>query len=243
MVFSEAMPSRRYSAVILAGSWPSSSGDDLRTEADAQGAAAQQVRQAADQTRDIGERFMDATEGRFAAAMYTGYQSVAGWLDSKADFHDAAQTLYLGIGSDVDAAKSHFEHLDWQAHDTIEKLEAAGPVAQAQITAIVGGTHAACVAHATQTAAHIAGREAKFAKAAAPPAKHPNPPGSAYPGPKFQESPYIKRDHEDLVKPAGDGNGEQPVRTGPGGKPGEQTPQDPSQSPGPHWCQCGERAR
>lgn len=239
MVFSEAMPSRRYSTVILAGSWPSSSGDDLRAAADAQGAAAQQVRQAADHTRDIGEQFMDATEGRFAAAMYTGYQSVAGWLDAKADFHDAAQTMYQGIGGDVDAAKSHFEHLDWQAHDAIEKLEAAGPVAQAEITAIVGGAHAACMAYATQTAAHIAGREAKFATAATPPAKHPNPPGSAYPGPKFQESPYIKRDHEDLVKPTGDGNGEQPVRTSPGGQPGQQTPQDAAQSPDPTGVNAG----
>lgn len=230
-MFSEAMPSRRYSAVILAGSWPSSSGDELRAEADAQGAAAQQVREAAGHTRDIGEQFMDATEGRFAAAMYTGYRSVAGWLDAKADFHEAAQTMYQGIGGDVDAAKSHFEHLDWQAHDAIEKLEAAGPVAQDEITAILGGAHAACIAYATQTAAHIAGREAKFAKAAAPPAKHPNPPGSAYPGPKFQESPYIRRDQRALVKPAGQDGQTPPGRADPG-RQVEDGGQEPGGTPG-----------
>lgn len=238
MVFSEAMPSRRYSAVILAGSWPSSSGDDWRGEADAQAAAATKVRQSAAEMRDCGERFMDATQGRFAAAMYEGYRSLAGQLDDKADFHEAAQTMYQGVGEDVDAAKSHLEHLDWQAHDAIEKLEAAGPIAQAEVTAILGGAHAACMAYATQTAAHIAGREAKFAKAAAPPAKHTNPPGSAYPGPKFQESPYIKRNHEDLVKPAGRDNPAAPARGDAGRHPddppspdGTRAGQDPAGSP------------
>src|SRR5271166_366150 len=225
------MPRRRYSAVILAGVWPSASGDDLRAQADAQAAAATKVRQAAADTRDCGERFIDATEGRFAAAMYEGYRSIARWLDDKADFHDAAHKMYQGIGGDVDALKSHVEHLDWQAHDTIEKLEAAGPITQAEIAGIVGGAHAACVASDAQTAGHIGERPAQLAKAAPPAQQHPKPPGSAYPGPKFQESPYIKRDQQELVKPAGQDGQTPPSRTDPGRQP-EGGGQQPGGAPG-----------
>jgi hypothetical protein len=68
-----AMPNRRYSAVILGGSWPAASGDEIRAVADAEAAAAKEVEQLADETRVVRERLTEATEGRFAGALYAGY--------------------------------------------------------------------------------------------------------------------------------------------------------------------------
>jgi hypothetical protein len=188
-----AMPNRRYSAVILGGSWPAASGDEIRAVADAEAAAAKEVEQLADETRVVRERLTEATEGRFAGALYAGYTDEFEQQLRHAEYLKALSALRTKVGDDVDDAKRHMEFLDWEAHDKIEKLEQAGPVAQSQIVEIVAAAHADCAAYAAATGGGIARHTAKIAELPKPSGANARPEGSAYPGRNYQESPKPHR--------------------------------------------------
>lgn len=93
-----AMPNRRYSAVILGGSWPAASGDEIRAVADAEAAAAKEVEQLADETRVVRERLTEATEGRFAGALYAGYTDEFEQQLRHAEYLKALSALRTKVG-------------------------------------------------------------------------------------------------------------------------------------------------
>lgn len=42
------------------------------------------------------------------------------------------------VADEVLAAKSHLDHLDWQAHQKIEEMAKAGPISEAAKWALIG---------------------------------------------------------------------------------------------------------
>lgn len=242
--YSSGFPNREFSGQILSGSWPNTESNDLRVAAANNAQAARDVRTAADDTRRAGEQFLDTAGGRFADATHRGYLSDAALHDSFADFLEACERTNNTAADEVDTAKTHLEHIDWEAHDKIAKLreELGGPIAKALEIGIIGAAYTSAMSYATAKGAEIAALKNNIPK---PPAKGAHQiEGSAFPGKMFQERPWSSADGDGNVFPAGSGTKSDespPTRGGNGGRPSEggHDPDSGNSSDG-HGSQAGE---
>ncbi|MFA4085218.1 hypothetical protein ONA92_26350 [Mycobacteroides salmoniphilum] len=196
---SEAMPSRKYSSLILPGSWPSTSSQTEHAGADAAAKAAAQAEQAADAVRNVAERFISETGGRFAGAQYEGYMRDYQLGLDHAGFLKTLEASRSEIADEVHSCKGRLDHIDWEANDKIAQLESAGSVAGAVKLEIVAAARSMAMADASATAAKISAIGAKLAGKTPPPPR----PGSGgdKPGDGMQHSPKIERPGE--VSPMG----------------------------------------
>lgn len=218
---SSGFPNREFSAQILTGSWPLTESNDVRVEAANDGQAAREVRTAADDTRRAGERFLDTAGGKFADASHRGYLSDAALQDSFADFLEACERTNNTMADEIDTAKTHLEHIDWDAHDKIAKLrESGGPIAKALEIGIIGAAYTAAMTYATEKGAEIAALKNKLPRV--PDKNAFRIEGSAFPGKMYQERPWTSTDGDGQIFPAGNGTGEAP-RTRGGQQPEETT--------------------
>lgn len=203
--YSSGFPNREFSGQILTGSWPNTEPNDLRVAASNNAQAARDVRTTADDTRRAGERFLDTAGGRFADATHRGYLSDAALHDSFADFLEACERTNNTVADEIDTAKTHLEHIDWDAHDKIAKLrESGGLISKALEMGIVGAAYTSAMSYATAKGAEIAALKKNIPK---PPAKGAHQiEGSAFPGKMFQERPWTSTDEDGNVFPASGGN-------------------------------------
>lgn len=222
---SEAMPARKYSSLILTGTWPATSSQTERASADEAGKAAEQVEHSADSVRNIAERFISETGGRFAGAQYEGYMRDYQLGLDHAGFLKALESARSEIADEVHSCKGRLDHIDWEANDKIEQLESAGPVAGALKLEIVSAARSMAMADATATAAKIGAITAKLATKVPPPPR-PGGGGGENPGPGggMQHSPKIDRPGE--VSPMGNEHGK-----GDGASRGDGSEQ-PGEKPG-----------
>lgn len=202
--FSSGFPGREFSHLILQGSWPSSESDDRRIAASNNGQGARDVRSAAADTHRSGEQFLQVAGGRFADATYRGYLSDEALQLTFAEFLEAAEKVNLAIADDIDMAKAHLEHIDWQAHEEIAKIrEAGGPLAKALEIGVIAAARTSAMTYADAKAAEIVARKKDLPGL---PAKDEHQlPGSAFPGKKFQQGPWSPGGNGDHVFPASNG--------------------------------------
>lgn len=217
---SESMPSREYSAFTVGPSWPLVSSEVVRAEAEANMRAAEEAGQAGEETRRLAEQFASDMKGRFVGAMYQGYINDAEIDFAKEKFLTEASQAGQKVADEVLAAKSHLDHLDWQAHQQIEEMSKAGTFSEAAKWALIGQTAVAAAAYMTGATAQVASQTAKVTAAVHIPHKSGGAPNGR-PGKPFHESPKIDRPGE--VKPMGNEHGKE-------GR-GDKRPQDGANSP------------
>lgn len=204
---SEAMPTRRYSSLVLTGSWPATSSQTEHASADAAGKAADQAEYAADAIRNIAERFIAETGGRFAGAQYEGYMRDYQLGLDHAGFLKALEAARNEVGDEVHSLKGRLDQIDWEANDKLEQLESAGTVTNAIKLEIIGAARGMAMADATATAAKIGAITAKLGTKVPPP---PRPGGGGEKpgqGGGMQHSPKIDRPGE--VSPMGNEHGKE----------------------------------
>lgn len=228
---SESMPSREYSAFTVGPSWPLVSSEVVRAEAEANMRAAEEAGQAGEETRRLAEQFASDMKGRFVGAMYQGYINDAEIDFAKEKFLTEASQAGQRVADETLAAKSHLDHLDWQAHQQIEEMSKAGTFSEAAKWALIGQTAVAAAAYMTGATAQVASQTAKVTAAVHIPHKSGGAPNGR-PGKPFHESPKIDRPGE--VKPMGnehgkDGGGREGKQPHEGSQPsegnkGEKTP-------------------
>lgn len=204
------MPSREYSTYTVGVSWPLVNSGTVRAEAEANMHAAEEAGRAGEETRRLAEQFASDMKGRFVGAMYQGYINDSEIDFAKEKFLTEASHAGQKVADEVLAAKSHLDHLDWQAHQKIEEMAKAGPISEAAKWALIGETAASAAAYVTSAAAQIASQTAKITAAVQIPHKSGGAPNGT-PGKPFHESPKIDRPGE--VKPMGNEHGKD---TGPG---------------------------
>ncbi|BBZ85262.1 putative methyl-accepting chemotaxis sensory transducer [Mycobacteroides abscessus subsp. abscessus] len=207
---SESMPSREYSAFTVGPSWPLVSSEVVRAEAEANMQAAEEAGRAGEETRRLAEQFASDMKGRFVGAMYQGYINDAEIDFAKEKFLTEASQAGQRVADETLAAKSHLDHLDWQAHQQIEEMSKAGTFSEAAKWALIGQTAVAAAAYMTGATAQVASQTAKVTAAVHIPHKSGGAPNGR-PGKPFHESPKIDRPGE--VKPMGNEHGKD---TGPG---------------------------
>lgn len=212
---SESLPSREFSAYTVGLSWPLVSSEVVRAEAEANMRAAEEAGRAGEETRRLAEQFVADMKGRFVGAMYQGYLNDAEIDFAYEKFLTEAGQAGQRVADEVLAAKSHLDHLDWEAHQKIEELAKAGPVSEAAKWAIIGQTAAAAAAYVASGAALITSLAAKMTAAVNIPHKSGGAP-SGTPGKPWHGSPKIDRPGE--VKPMGNEHGKEGRGTN---KPGE----------------------
>lgn len=200
------MPSREYSAYTVGLSWPLTNSGSVRSEAEANMQAADEAGRAGEATRDLAERFVSETSGRFAGAMYQGYINDSEIDFAKEKFLTEASQAGQKVADEVLAAKSHLDHLDWDAHQKIEEMAKAGPLSEAAKWALIGQTSVAAASYVTGAAAQIASQAAKITAAVNIPHRSGGTPNGT-PGKPFHESPKIDRPGE--VKPMGNEHGKE----------------------------------
>lgn len=203
-------------------SWPLVSSEVVRAEAEANMRAAEEAGRAGEDTRRLAEQFASDMKGRFVGAMYQGYINDSEIHFAKEKFLTEASHAGQKVADETLAAKSHLDHLDWQAHQKIEEMAKAGPISEAAKWALIGQTAASAAAYMTSATAQVASQTAKVTGAVDIPHKSAGAPGGR-PGKPFHESPKIDRPGE--VKPMGNEHGKDDGR---GGK----QPQDRAESPG-----------
>lgn len=182
--------------------------------------AAEEAGQAGEETRRLAEQFASDMKGRFVGAMYQGYINDAEIDFAKEKFLTEASQAGQKVADEVLAAKSHLDHLDWQAHQQIEEMSKAGTFSEAAKWALIGQTAVAAAAYMTGATAQVASQTAKVTAAVHIPHKSGGAPNGR-PGKPFHESPKIDRPGE--VKPMGNEHGKE-------GR-GDKRPQDGANSP------------
>lgn len=215
---SEAMPTRKYSSLILTGTWPATSSQSERVSADAAGRAAEEVEHSADSVRNIAERFISETGGRFAGAQYEGYMRDYQLGLDHAAFLKALEAARNEIADEVHSVKGRLDQIDWEANDKIEQLESAGTLASAMKLEIIGAARGMAMADATATAAKIGTITAKLAAKVPPP---PRPGGGGEKpglGGGIQHSPKVDRPGQ--VSPMGNEHGKEDGTGRDGKQPG-----------------------
>lgn len=193
--------------------------------------AAEEAGRAGEETRRLAEQFASDMKGRFVGAMYQGYINDAEIDFAKEKFLTEASQAGQRVADETLAAKSHLDHLDWQAHQQIEEMSKAGTFSEAAKWALIGQTAVAAAAYMTGATAQVASQTAKVTAAVHIPHKSGGAPNSR-PGKPFHESPKIDRPGE--VKPMGnehgkDGGGREGKQPHEGSQPsegnkGEKTP-------------------
>ncbi|SKU70297.1 hypothetical protein [Mycobacteroides abscessus] len=193
--------------------------------------AAEEAGQAGEETRRLAEQFASDMKGRFVGAMYQGYINDAEIDFAKEKFLTEASQAGQRVADETLAAKSHLDHLDWQAHQQIEEMSKAGTFSEAAKWALIGQTAVAAAAYMTGATAQVASQTAKVTAAVHIPHKSGGAPNGR-PGKPFHESPKIDRPGE--VKPMGnehgkDGGGREGKQPHEGSQPsegnkGEKTP-------------------
>jgi hypothetical protein len=179
---SSDFPGREFSRQILTGAWPGTDSTDLRLHGQQEADAANQVREAAAESRRVANDFMQIGSGRFTDATHRGYMSAAARQDAKADFHDAYDKTLNSAADKIDSAKSRLEHIDWEAHDKISQQRQLGSSSAASESAIVAAAHGLAMAHATAVGAEIAGLGQDLAAHTPPRARRASDPGKREPG-------------------------------------------------------------
>lgn len=217
---SESLPSREFSAYTVGLSWPLVSSEVVRAEAEANMRAAEEAGRAGEETRRLAEQFVADMKGRFVGAMYQGYLNDAEIDFAKEKFLTVASQAGQLVADEVLAAKSHLDHLDWQAHQQIEEMAKASTLTESTKWAIIGQTAAAAAAYVTSAAAQIASQTAKVAASVNIPHKSGEAPNGT-PGKPWHGSPKIDRPGE--VKPMGNEHGKE---DGPGRGAGDGKPSD-----------------
>ncbi|MDO3032054.1 hypothetical protein P5V77_23630 [Mycobacteroides abscessus subsp. massiliense] len=207
------------------------SSEVVRAEAEANMRAAEEAGQAGEETRRLAEQFASDMKGRFVGAMYQGYINDAEIDFAKEKFLTEASQAGQRVADETLAAKSHLDHLDWQAHQQIEEMSKAGTFSEAAKWALIGQTAVAAAAYMTGATAQVASQTAKVTAAVHIPHKSGGAPNGR-PGKPFHESPKIDRPGE--VKPMGnehgkDGGGREGKQPHEGSQPsegnkGEKTP-------------------
>lgn len=162
---SESMPSREYSAFTVGPSWPLVSSEVVRAEAEANMQAAEEAGRAGEETRRLAEQFASDMKGRFVGAMYQGYINDAEIDFAKEKFLTEASQAGQRVADETLAAKSHLDHLDWQAHQQIEEMSKAGTFSEAAKWALIGQTAVAAAAYMTGATAQVASQTAKVTAA------------------------------------------------------------------------------
>lgn len=198
------MPTREYSTYTVGVSWPLVNSGTVRAEAEANRHAAEEAGRAGEETRRLAEQFASDMKGRFVGAMYQGYINDSEIDFAKEKFLTEASQAGQRVADEVLAAKSHLDHLDWQAHQKIEEMAKAGPISEAAKWALIGETAASAAAYVTSAAAQIASQTAKITAGVQIPHKSGGAPNGT-PGKPFHESPKIDRPGE--VKPMGNEHG------------------------------------
>ncbi|MDO3042037.1 hypothetical protein [Mycobacteroides abscessus] len=193
--------------------------------------AAEEAGRAGEETRRLAEQFASDMKGRFVGAMYQGYINDAEIDFAKEKFLTEASQAGQRVADETLAAKSHLDHLDWQAHQQIEEMSKAGTFSEAAKWALIGQTAVAAAAYMTGATAQVASQTAKVTAAVHIPHKSGGAPNGR-PGKPFHESPKIDRPGE--VKPMGnehgkDGGGREGKQPHEGSQPsegnkGEKTP-------------------
>lgn len=184
--------------------------------------AAEEAGRAGEETRRLAEQFASDMKGRFVGAMYQGYINDAEIDFAKEKFLTEASQAGQKVADETLAAKSHLDHLDWQAHQQIEEMSKAGTFSEAAKWALIGQTAVAAAAYMTGATAQVASQTAKVTAAVHIPHKSGGAPNGR-PGKPFHESPKIDRPGE--VKPMGNEHGKDdgPGRNAGEGKPTEST--------------------
>lgn len=168
--------------------------------------AAEEAGQAGEETRRLAEQFASDMKGRFVGAMYQGYINDAEIDFAKEKFLTEASQAGQRVADETLAAKSHLDHLDWQAHQQIEEMSKAGTFSEAAKWALIGQTAVAAAAYMTGATAQVASQTAKVTAAVHIPHKSGGAPNGR-PGKPFHESPKIDRPGE--VKPMGNEHGKE----------------------------------
>ncbi len=248
-VFSDSagFPMRERSPDILTEAWPGTDPAQLRLGAQNEKAASKEVRTAAVDTRRVATEFQEISGGKFADATYRGYMSDAALYDAKAAFHEALAEVLDSAADRIDSAKSSLEHLDWQAHETINQIRQSagvggGVTAAAAENAVVAAARTLATTHAAAVGAEIAALSSDLAQHAPPAPDDHEPPGSAHPGKMFQQEPWTADPDDNHIYAASNGdktetqagNGDKPAqtRTGSNESGGEGSDLVPGEQPG-----------
>lgn len=135
MVTTTGMPTRQFSATILAGSWPMT--DPLSCDALARThhLRAQELFDCADQARGAADKVVAAQSGSTIEAFHqTSYRMAATFTDH-ADQYSAMGRASAECGAVLSGLRDDLDHIDHQAHQQIDQLMKSATTGPAAIAA------------------------------------------------------------------------------------------------------------
>ena len=235
------MPTRQYSSMIVAGSWPLTDPQNFHSAAEAQHAKGAQLINSAEELRRLASGVAADQSGHFIDGFCGWCTSTAGEYVDTADQFFAMARVSEEVGRLLYGLREDLDEIDRRAHEDIQRIQQSMGVgralqAGAQIMAIVAKARAEATAKAAEVAAKIAQLGTQIGI-------NPNPgSGSQQPG-----SPPAPRSGTDPVDPnlrdlqnSGFGLG---GRRGPGDMPtaGGPKPLAPPPSKNPLPSQVGDQ--